>query len=62
MILKTLNISSGWIEQSIRVYILSSRKQDSIRIVEYIYCDQVEYFLGRKFKTIELFRAGMMER
>ncbi len=59
-----LGIETGWIDESVREYVLCYRKQDSMKIIEYIYSDQVEYFLTRKFKLIESFLSrndGMVD-
>lgn len=49
-IAKILKIEKGWIENYAGVYILSYGKSDSIKLLKFMYYDNVRYFLTRKFK------------
>lgn len=52
---KLTGIQGGWIEQHETIFRLSFGKADSIKIFSFIYYDGVEYYLKRKYATVEKF-------
>lgn len=54
-ILKNINIKTGWIEKKNDVSVLIYAKEDSIKLLNYIYYPDVEYYLKRKYNIAKPF-------
>lgn len=54
-ILKNINIKTGWIEKKNDVSVLIYAKEDSIKLLNYIYYQNVEYYLKRKYNIAKPF-------
>jgi len=54
-ILDNVNIKTGWIEKSIRAFALIYAKEDSIKLLNFIYYPGVEFYLKRKYNIAKPF-------